>query len=111
FATMRDQIYRDGVEDAPLRTYHAALCFAQPRTYYKQASDLVALSVSESMAPRLAALTIPALFIAGVPGGISQASRAVLDRHRVRWIGIEPAGHWVYLDQLGAFAATVEHFE
>jgi pimeloyl-ACP methyl ester carboxylesterase len=110
FATMRDEIYLEGVEDAPLRTYHAALCFAQPRTYYKQASDLVALSVTESMAPRLAALTIPALFIAGVPGGISQASRALLDRHRARWIGLEPAGHWVYLDQLGAFAATIENF-
>jgi pimeloyl-ACP methyl ester carboxylesterase len=110
FATMRDQIYRDGVEDAPLRTYQAALCFAQPRTFYKQASDLVALSEAETMAPRLAALTIPALFVAGVPRGISQASRAALDHHRVRWIGIEPAGHWVYLDQIEKFASAIAHF-
>jgi len=110
FAAMRDRIYRDGVADEPLRTYHAALCFAQPRTYYKQASDLVALSETETMAPRLAALQIPALFVAGVPNGISEISRAALDRHRVNWIGIEPAGHWVYLDQIDAFAAAISQF-
>jgi pimeloyl-ACP methyl ester carboxylesterase len=110
FAAMRDRIYRDGVADPALRTYHAAMCFAQPRTFYKQASDLVALSATESMAPRLAALTIPALFIAGVPRGISEQSRAALEHHRVRWIGIEPAGHWVYLDQLDAFATAVSQF-
>ena len=110
FAAMRDRIYRDGVADPALRTYHAAMCFAQPRTFYKQASDLVALSSTETMAPRLGALTIPALFIAGVPRGISEQSRAALEHHRVRWIGIEPAGHWVYLDQLDAFAAAVAQF-
>ena len=110
FAAIRDTVYRDGVADAPLRTYHAAMCFAQPRTFYRQATDLVALSETESMAPRLAALQVPALFIAGVPRGISEVSRAALDRHGVRWIGIEPAGHWVYLDQLDQFVAAIAAF-
>jgi pimeloyl-ACP methyl ester carboxylesterase len=62
------------------------------------------------MAPRMGALKIPALFIAGVPRGISEQSRAALEHHRVRWIGIEPAGHWVYLDQVDAFAAAISQF-
>lgn len=110
FAAMRDQIYRDGVTEPPMRGYVAAQFFASPRTFHRQASDLVALSKTESMAPRMAALSIPTLFVAGVPRGISEKSRALLDRHRVRWVGIEPAGHWVYLDQTTAFAATLEHF-
>ena len=110
FAELRSHVYVDGVDDSPLRSYHAAMCFASPRMYYRQAHDLVTLSLTESMAPRLAALTIPALFVAGVPGGVCEASRALLDRHRVRWVGIEPAGHWVYLDQVAMFAAAVEHF-
>lgn len=110
FAEMRAQVYAAGVAEPALRTYHAAMCFASPRMFYRQAHDLVTLSLTESMAPRLAALTIPALFIAGVPRGICEASRALLDRHRVRWVGIEPAGHWVYLDQVAMFAAALEHF-
>ncbi len=110
FAALRAQVYADGAADAPLRTYHAAMCFASPRTFYRQAADLVALSLAETMAPRLAALAVPALFVAGVPRGICEASRALLDQHRVRWVGIEPAGHWVYLDQREAFAAAIEHF-
>ena len=110
FAEMRAQVYASGVAEPALRTYHAAMCFASPRMFYRQAHDLVTLSLTESMAPRLAALTIPALFIAGVPRGICETSRALLDRHRVRWIGIEPAGHWVYLDQVAMFAAALEHF-
>lgn len=110
FAAMRSQVYAAGVDEPALRTYHAAMCFASPRMFYRQAHDLVTLSLTESMAPRLAALTIPALFVAGVPRGICEASRVLLERHRVRWIGIEPAGHWVYLDQVALFAAALEHF-
>jgi pimeloyl-ACP methyl ester carboxylesterase len=36
----------------------------------------------------------------------------MLERHGVRWIGIEPAGHWVYLDQPEQFVAALrELFE
>jgi pimeloyl-ACP methyl ester carboxylesterase len=107
FAELRGRVYEAGVADPPLRGYAAAMTFASPRMFYRHASDLVALSLTESMAPRLAALRVPALFVAGVPRGICEASRALLDRHGARWVGIEPAGHWVYLDQRARFAATI----
>ena len=31
-------------------------------------------------------------------------------RHGVKWVGIEPAGHWVYLDQLERFVDEVTGF-
>jgi pimeloyl-ACP methyl ester carboxylesterase len=107
FAELRAKVYAEGNDEAALRGYVAAMTFASPRMFYRHASDLVALSRTESMAPRLAALAVPALFIAGVPRGICEPSRALLDRARARWIGIEPAGHWVYLDQRTRFAAAI----
>jgi pimeloyl-ACP methyl ester carboxylesterase len=50
------------------------------------------------------------LFIAGVPGGICEHSRRLLARHGVRWMGLEPAGHWVHHDQPEAFAGAVAAF-
>ncbi len=110
FAEMRARVYERGVTELPLRGYHAALCFASPATFYKQATELVALSATNTLTSRLAGLAAPSLFIAGVPRGICEASKIELERHRVRWLGIEPAGHWVYLDQLAMFAGTIEHF-
>lgn len=112
FQAMRDEIYRNGLEDLPLRGYHAALCYASPAVYHRHATDLVAMSEREDLAPRFAKLNVPALFIAGVPDGISPASRLMLERAGVRWVGIEPAGHWVYLDQPDKFIAALhELFE
>ncbi|CAN5568516.1 hypothetical protein BH11MYX1_BH11MYX1_57670 [soil metagenome] len=109
-AEMRAGVYDRGITDLPLRTYHGALCFASPWTFHKQATELVALSSMNTMTARLAALRVPSLFIAGVPRGICEASKIELERRRVRWVGIEPAGHWVYLDQLAAFTTAIEHF-
>ena len=55
-------------------------------------------------------LSATALYIAGIPDGICAHSRELLDRHAVRWLGIEPAGHWVHADQLDAFATGVVGF-
>ena len=41
------------------------------------------------------------------PDGICEHSRALLDHHAVRWVGIEPAGPWVHADQPAAFVASV----
>jgi len=109
-AEMRARVYERGVTEHALRTYYAALCFASPRTFHKQATELVALSSTNTMTARFAAVKVPSLFIAGVPNGICEASKIELERHRARWIGIEPAGHWVYLDQRATFAGTIEHF-
>jgi pimeloyl-ACP methyl ester carboxylesterase len=107
FAELRARVYEDGIADAPLRGYAAAMTFASPRMFYRHARELVALSETETMAPRLAALRVPALFVAGVPRGICERSRALLDQAGARWIGVEPAGHWVYLDQPARFASIV----
>ena len=110
FATMRDDVYRDGLEKPALRGYHAAMCNASPDVFYGHACDLVAMSEREDLAPRFAALTVPRLYIAGVPDGICARSRELLAANDARWIGIEPAGHWVYVDQPDAFAQAVAAF-
>jgi pimeloyl-ACP methyl ester carboxylesterase len=110
FTEMRAKVHADGVTRSELRTYHAAMCFASPLMFHRHANELVQLSTEGTLAPRLAALHVPKLFIAGVPDGICVESRALLDQLRVRWVGIEPAGHWVYLDQQDRFAAEVSRF-
>lgn len=110
FSEMRAKVYADGATRPELRTYHAAMCFASPQMFHRHAIELVELSSAGTLAPRLAALGVPKLYVAGVPDGICAESRALLDRHAVRWLGIEPAGHWVHLDQLDRFAAAVGSF-
>lgn len=110
FAELRAQVYADGACKPPLRGYHAAMCFASPAMFYRHARELVELSSGGTLGPRLAALRVPTLFVAGVPDGICAESRALLDRLGVRWIDIEPAGHWVHLDQLDRFAAELARF-
>jgi 2-succinyl-6-hydroxy-2,4-cyclohexadiene-1-carboxylate synthase len=111
FAELRSRVYADGAAEPPLRGYHAAMCFASPDAFHRNALDLVALSEAEQLAPRLAALRCPALYVAGgLPHGICAASRALLDHHRVRWVSVEPSGHWVYLDQPERFAAELTRF-
>lgn len=109
-STMRAAVYEDGRTDLPLRVYHAAMVLASPRVFHHHAVDLVAMSEPATLVTRLAALRAPALFVAGVPRGICEHSRALLDRHGVRWIGLPPAGHWVHLDQPDRFAAEVAGF-
>jgi len=111
FAEVRARVWAEGVTKPPQRGYHAAICFASPDVFHRNAVDLVALSRTDTLAARLAALRVPALYIAGgPPDGICAASRALLDRHGVRWLSIEPSGHWVYLDQTEPFAAEVARF-
>ena len=109
-AAMREHVFADARENPALRLYHGALCLASPHAFHRNATDLVRLSTEETLAARLAALSVPTLFVAGVPDGICARSRALLDEHRVRWIGITPAGHWVYVDQKDAFASAVASF-
>jgi pimeloyl-ACP methyl ester carboxylesterase len=107
-ATVRDAVYADGATRPELRGYHAAMTFAMPQMFHRHAHDLVAMSKAETLAGRVAKL--PALFVAGVPDGICPASRAMLDAAGARWVGIEPAGHWVYLDQTARFVDEVTGF-
>jgi len=107
FTEMRAQVYSDGATRPELRTYHAAMCFASPHMFHRHAQELVELSTAGTLGLRLAALSVPKLFVAGVPDGICAESRDLLDRLNVNWLGLQPAGHWVYLDQLERFATAV----
>lgn len=109
-AEMRADVYERSRTDLALRSYYGALCVASPEVFHRHALDLIAMSEPETLVVRLAALRAPTLFVAGVPDGICEHSRRLLDRHGVRWVGIEPAGHWPYVDQPDAFATAVAAF-
>jgi pimeloyl-ACP methyl ester carboxylesterase len=107
FDRQREEVYAGGATAPELRGYYAALRFADPATYHRHSCDLVALSDTEQLAMRLAELAVPAVFVAGVPGGICERSRGLLTAAGARWIAVEPAGHWVYADQPGRCAAII----
>lgn len=110
FATLRARVYADGATRPALRGYYADLGFASPRMFHRHATDLFALGESGALASRLAALPVPALYVAGVPDGACAASRALLEQHRIRSVAIEPAGHWVYVDQRARCVDALERF-
>ncbi len=110
FAELKAKVFADGAHRAELRGYHAAMSFASPHVFHRHSRDLIELSDTDTLVVRLAALTVPKRFIAGIPDGICAASRARLDELQVPWEGIDPAGHWVYLDQLLRFTSSVRTF-
>lgn len=109
-ADLRASVFEGGLQDLELRNYHAAMSAAQPQSFHRHANDLMTLSATEQLAPRLAAIAAPSLFIAGVPDGICARSRALLDEHAVRWLALSPSGHVVFFDQSTLFAAAVGDF-
>lgn len=110
FVALRVQVYADGMTRPELRGYHAAMCFASPEMFHRHSCDLVEMSSTNTLAGRLAAVKTKKLFVAGVPDGVCAETRRQLDAAKIPWVGIEPAGHWVYLDQVERFANEVERF-
>jgi pimeloyl-ACP methyl ester carboxylesterase len=94
-------------DGSPESFYYAAFRFADPVSTYRHAGDLVELSAATSMARRMASLTVPCVFVAGVPRGIASRSLELLDFAGVRTVRVEPAGHWVYVDQPGECARVI----
>lgn len=107
FDRLREEVFVDGAARGELRGYYAALRFADPATYHRHACDLVALSTVEAMAVRMAHVGVPCTFVAGVPGGVCERSRELLTEANVNWVGVEPAGHWVFADQPGVCARII----
>jgi pimeloyl-ACP methyl ester carboxylesterase len=107
FDELRERVYLDGRDDPALRGYYASMRFADPRVFHRHAQDLVDASRDESMATRLAALQVPRVVIAGVPGGLAARSLALLDAAAVPTVRIEPAGHWPFIDQPDPVAAAI----
>jgi len=101
------QILSLAADGSPESFHAAAFALGDPASTYRHATDLVALSATESMAARMAALTVPCVFVAGVPRGIAPRSLELLDAHGVRTVRVEPCGHWVYWDQPAVCAEVV----
>ena len=98
-----DAIYGEGVEDAALRTYFASMSLCDPRVVHRHARELVELSLQETTARRQAALELPHLYLAGVPGGAAEASLRRLKEEQVPTLRVEDCGHWPFLDRPEAF--------
>lgn len=110
FDDMRSKIFNRGIEDSAQRGYYASLRLSDPRAYYRNSMDLMKISETETMARRLAELGVPAIYIAGVPGGVSQHSRTLLQAVSVEMCDIAPSGHWPFFDQTEDFIASVAEF-
>jgi len=110
FAEVRAEMYELGARDPAMRGYFAAACATSPITFHRHALDLLALSESEVLVPRLAAVRCPKLFIAAVPGGVCEHTRSLLAHHKIRTVVIQPSGHWPFVDQPDAFATAVADF-
>ncbi len=110
FDAMRARVTERGATEPALASYHTALLRADADMFHRNAIDLVSMSTTETLGPRLAAVSARVLFVAGLPGGICERSRAQLEKLAIQWIGIAPAGHWPFIDQPDAFAAAVGPF-
>lgn len=110
FDAMRSDIFDHGRTDPSSRGYYAGLRASSPHSYHRHATELVALSAPETLGPRLAALPVPTLFIAGEPDGICAYSRALLAALPLRHIALGPSGHNPHIDQPDAFAREVAAF-
>lgn len=110
YRKLLDGIWELGADREPLRGYYASMRFADPRTLWLHSTELVAYSREEAMARRLAALGVPALYVAGVPEGAGPRTLALVEESGVPAAILEPAGHWPFLDQPDGFARAVADF-
>ena len=104
------QSHVDATNDRAVQRYLTSLRRADRASLHRHAIELVALSRSETLAARLAAVPVPVVYLAGVPGGVSRRSLGLLDRAGVRWRGIEPSGHWPFVDRLDDVARELVSF-
>lgn len=108
FDKLRELVRRRGLKYRAQAGYHTSLLMADAATYHQNSSELQEMSIREDMAARLAALDVPAVYIAGVPDGASARSHELLAAAGVESIGIEPSGHWPFIDQTDDFCASVQ---
>lgn len=110
FDRLRHLVHRAGIEDPAQRGYYASLRLGDPRLFHANSLELVALSASETLAARLAALPCPTLFVAGDPGGACARSRELIDAAGLRLLALSPSGHWPFIDQVDDFAVGLRRF-
>ena len=95
-----------------MRAYGASAHFADPRTLYLDAVDLVRLSRTDELANRRAATGVPMVYFYGDPRGTGDRSLGQLHDAGIATRAFKPAGHWPFFDQHDDFVeAMVEVLE
>jgi pimeloyl-ACP methyl ester carboxylesterase len=110
FDRLRDAVYRAGDSEAAQRGYYASLRQASPVQFWLNSGELVAMSRTGDLARRLADLDVPRAYVAGTPGGASEASRRLLAATSVPVLEVRPSGHWPFVDLPDAFVAALMRF-
>lgn len=102
---------RVAVQKEPaLQIYCNSLIMCRPETFYANSCELVEVSQKEQLAQRMAALSIPTVYLLGEPGGTGAYSQGLLKEAGISVKAIHPAGHWVFIDRPGQFVAAVKAF-
>ena len=100
----------EGEASEVTRAYAASIQLCDPRAFHLNSDELVEFSSGHGLAARMADLSMPGIFLHGVPRGTGERSLGLLARHGVRVRGIEGAGHWPFLDQPAAFVDELLEF-
>lgn len=104
-----DRAWEIGAGDPSFRRYFASMSLGDPATYHRNAVELVAVSAEETLAARLAALGVPAIYLLG-ERSTGERSRALLDAAGISWRAIAAAGHWPFLDRHDDFVTELLAF-
>ena len=110
FDRLREIVFQAGRDDRAQRGYYVSLRLCDPRLYHLNSTELVAISRQEKLAMRLVVLSVPSLYLAGSPNGVSEHSKRLLDDAGANWCAIQPAGHWPFVDRPDDFVATLVRF-
>ena len=110
FAQYLDRLYEGGLKNAAWRNLYPSTRFCDPRAIYRNSRELVDISEPEELAAIMGGLSIPALYVAGHPGGTGEYSLGLLRRAGGECAVVPDAGHYVMYDQPDAFASITAKF-
>jgi pimeloyl-ACP methyl ester carboxylesterase len=108
--SLHESVHASGDDPRVIRAYAASIQMCDPRAYHLNSQELVRESGSETIAPRLAALGLPHLYLYGAPRGTGIRSLNLLQKKSLKTLPIEPAGHWPFLDQQEIFVGAMVRF-
>ncbi|MBT3223361.1 MAG: alpha/beta hydrolase, partial [Proteobacteria bacterium] len=110
FAAMCSHFNSISSQSTSIKAYCEGLARARPESYHLHSGELLLLSMTEELAPRLAALPMPKVYIAGAPGGTGPRSLGLLRQAEIEVTTLSPAGHFPILDCPDEFAACLLSF-
>lgn len=103
YGRLLEQIQSMDEDPAINRAYGASVMMGDPRAFHRNSRELVEMSVTEDLAPRMAALEVPKRFLYGSPRGMCSRSVELLAQFEIPRCGVEDTGHWFYLERQDAF--------